>query len=227
MAIIALVLGVVSSSRARADATETAAQVHLDRGVAAFERGDYVIAHRELVAARDLVPHKPNPYRWLALAEVQLGDCTQAVTNIDAFGKRVVAGDPRLAELARLRDLCQRTGILQVTTKPDATLRIDGKVVGKSPYRALSMRSGEHRILAERAGFVTAERSVVVTAGHELTLHLDLASPARPITRRWWFWAIAAGTTVAAAATVFIIASDGSEPSRLPSIRCDDAGCRP
>ena len=218
--------GLLSSSRANADATEAAAQVHLDRGVAAFERGDYEIAHRELAAARDLVPHKANPYRWLALVEIQLGDCTQAVTNIDSFVSRVAADDARLAELARLRDLCQRTGILNVTARPPATLRIDGAIVGTTPFRALSMRAGAHQVVAEKPGFVTASRSVVVTAGQELTVHLDLAAPGKPITRRWWFWALAAGTAIAAG-TAFVLVIDGDDPSRLPPIQCDPAGCRP
>ena len=207
--------------------TEAAAQLHLDRGIAAYERGEYSVALRELGAARDLVPHKPNPYRWLALAMVQLGDCVHAVTNIDAFVSRAPAGDARLPELGRLRELCQRTGILQVTATPEATLRIDGAIVGRTPFRALSMRAGAHRVAAERPGFVAASRSIVVTAGQELTVHLALSPPQKPVTRRWWFWTIAAGSALAAGALVYTFAGGDNDPARLPSIKCGPDGCRP
>lgn len=234
MAIIAF-HALASTRPARADApagaperapTEVAAQRHLDRGIAAFQRGEYSVALRELGAARDLVPHKPNPYRWLALAEIQLGDCVHAVANIDAFVSRAPPGDARLSELGRLRELCQRTGILQVTATPEATLRIDGAIVGKTPFRALSMRAGAHRVAAERPGFVTASRSVVVTAGRELTVHLELSPPSQPMTRRWWFWTIAAGSALAAGTIVFLVAG-GDDDARLPPIHCGPDGCRP
>jgi hypothetical protein len=211
----------------RDPAAEAAAQRHLDRGIAAFERGEFRVALRELGAARDLVPHKPNPYRWLALSAVQLGDCVHAVVNIDAFVARAPAGDARLSELGRLRELCQRTGILKVTAEPEATLRIDGAIVGKTPFRALSMRAGAHEVAAERAGFASASRSIVVTAGKELTVHLALSPPSKPMTRRWWFWTIAAGSAIAAGALVYFVAGGDDDPARLPPIQCGPDGCRP
>jgi hypothetical protein len=93
---------------ARAEEAEDAALRHIDRGVAAFHAGEYTRAHLEFEAAQGLVPARANPYRWLALTEMQLGDCARAVGNIAAFEQRVAAEDPRLAELVRLRVLCVR-----------------------------------------------------------------------------------------------------------------------
>jgi hypothetical protein len=107
-AVVASILVLLVVGRvARGDAQEDAAQVHLDRGIAAFNAKDFTTARHELQAATELAPHKPNPYRWLALTEVQLNDCEHAVVDIDAFVARVPTGDPRIAELARLRELCQ------------------------------------------------------------------------------------------------------------------------
>src|SRR5512139_2653469 len=92
VAIVALAARPVS-----ADPVEDAAQLHLDRGIAAFERGEFLTAHRELQAANELVPAKPNPYRWLALTEVQLGDCARARVNIEGFLERVPEDDARRA----------------------------------------------------------------------------------------------------------------------------------
>lgn len=87
---------------------ENAAQTHLDRGVAAFEAHAYADAHHEFSEASRLAPDRPNPYRWLALTEVQLGDCPAALEHIAAFTARVAADDSRLAEMIRLRALCSR-----------------------------------------------------------------------------------------------------------------------
>jgi len=110
--VVALIL-VAFALPARADDAADAL-THLDKGVAAFRAGDYAFAHGELTLARDLAPAKPNPYRWLALTEVQLGDCPQALGNIDAFLARVKSDDPRVGEMTRLRELCKRGANLQL-----------------------------------------------------------------------------------------------------------------
>ena len=103
---------------ARADDTEAAAQVHLDRGVAAFGAGDFTLALHELQIVVELVPHKPNPYRWLALTEIQQGDCAHARLDVDSFLARVAPDDPRIPELIRARDGCKQRGVPQVTVAP-------------------------------------------------------------------------------------------------------------
>ena len=97
----------LAGATARADDTETAAQLHLDRGVAAFQAGEYPRAHREFAIAHELAPDRANPYRWLALTEVQLGDCAAARGHIDEFVARVRPDDERIAELERLRGSCR------------------------------------------------------------------------------------------------------------------------
>jgi PEGA domain len=212
---------------ARADANETAALAHLDRGVAAFRAKDFARAHREFAAASELAPDRANPYRWLALTEVQIGDCPRAVVHAEAFLSRVPPDDPRAAELVRIRDLCRRTGALRVRSSPSpVSLRIDGEPVGRTPYRSLAMRPGSYRVAAERDGYHPSERMVEVRAGTQVAVRLDLARiPPRPITRRWWFWAAVAGVAAAAATTAILLGADGEEVAVLPPIRCDEAGC--
>jgi hypothetical protein len=106
LALVAVAAAMVP--RAFADENEDAALAHMDRGTAAFNAKEYVRAHREFEAAHELVPDRANPYRWLALTEMQLGDCKQAVGNIAAFETRVAKDDARLAELQRLRVLCEQ-----------------------------------------------------------------------------------------------------------------------
>jgi hypothetical protein len=212
---------------AHGDAAEDAAQVHLERGITAFRAGNFTNAHHELAAASELAPHKPNPYRWLALTDVQLGDCARALVDIESFLARVPAEDARIAELVRLRELCQRTGVLQVTSTPvQASLRIDGAVVGATPYKSLSMRAGSHVLVAEKPGFAATTRSIIVPAGSALEVRLELTARSTPVTRRWWFWPAVAGTALTVAGVALYVAHD-TTPTLLPPVQCDETGCRP
>ena len=224
-AVVAFALAVLAARTARAD--EPTALAHLERGIAAFEAGALERAHAELARAAALAPHKPNPYRWLALVEVQLGECASATRNIAAFRARVAVDDPRLPELERVRDLCERTGVLRVTSTPAAaTLRIDGAAVGATPYRAAALRAGTYTLVAEKPGFAPATRSVVVTGGAEHEVELRLAPAHAPITRRRWFWPVVAGAA-AAVAGVVVYAAVTPRTTLLPPIQCDPGGCAP
>jgi hypothetical protein len=226
-AALALV-SLVSAAPARADdVTEKAALLHLERGVAAFKAGDYLRAHRELEAAHDLAPDRANPYRWLALTEIQLGDCQRALVNIEGFLSRVKPDEPRVAELVRLRELCQRTGVLRVDSTPvRVTLHLDGAYVGTTPFHARSLQSGSHTLRAEARGHRAAHQTVELPAGGTLDVHLRLAPQRRPVHRRWWFWTAVAGAA-AVATTAIVLAGGDDTPTVLPPILCDPAGCRP
>jgi hypothetical protein len=89
-----------------ADTVEGEALVKIDRGIDAFRAGDFAAARREFEAARQLAPGKANPYRWLGLTDVQLGDCHRAVLDFDTFLQLVPANDDRVAEVHRLRAQC-------------------------------------------------------------------------------------------------------------------------
>ena len=113
MRVFALAIVAVGAMQIHAYADETrtedAALVHLDRGVAAFDAKDFATAHHELSIAHELAPDKANPYRWLALTEIQLGDCTSALPHIDGFLSRVPDNDARIPEMTRWREFCTRS----------------------------------------------------------------------------------------------------------------------
>jgi tetratricopeptide (TPR) repeat protein len=106
--VLVIAIALVLPSSAVADTTEETALAHLDRGIAAFNAKDFQRALGELTAAHELVPDKANPYRWLALTEIQLGNCPAALGHIDGFLARVPPEDARVAEMTRWRDFCHR-----------------------------------------------------------------------------------------------------------------------
>jgi hypothetical protein len=226
MRAVLLAIVLLAARPASADPVEDAAQVHLDRGIAAFERHDYLGAHEELAAASKLVPEKPNPYRWLALTEVQLGDCERARGNIEAFLSRVAADDARRAEMLRLRELCSRTGSLAIRTTPGkAQLRIDGALVGLSPYRSGSFAVGNHNVVAEAEGYAAASHDFAITAGGSHDISLTLHKPSTSITRRWWFIPAVVGAAALAGGAIYLATRDEGSTSSLPGVICDANGC--
>ncbi len=205
---------------------EDLALAHLQRGVDAFDAGDYPRALRELTIAHDLAPDRPNPYRWLALTQVQLGDCPAALGNIDGFLARVPLDEPRVGEMVRLRELCTQIGVLHVESSPSpVALRIDDVDVGETPYHGLSMRAGAHTLVAQRPGYARVSRTIDLPAGGELTVRLELAAVQRPLTRRWWFWPTVVGGAAAITGAIVLVTRDPGA-TLLPPVVCDDAGCR-
>jgi PEGA domain len=229
MRAVVLAIVLLAARSASADPEEeAAAQVHLDRGIAAFEKGSFAVAHEEFVQSNKLAPTMPNPYRWLALSEVQLGDCASARTNIDAFLERVAADDARRAEMVRLRELCSRAGTLAIRTKPDqAKLRVDGAHVGASPFRG-TFAVGEHTIAAEAPGYASTLRTVALAAGATVDVELSLERRTTPITRRWWFVPALAGAAVLVGGGIYLATRDsGDSLPMLPGTVCDATGCHP
>jgi hypothetical protein len=229
MRAVAVTIVALASSPAFAQSSiEERAQAHLDRGIKAFERRDFAAAHAEFLEANKLVPDKANPYRYLALTEVQLGDCASATVNIDAFFARAAVDDERRAEMERLRELCSKTGTLSIRTTPErAQLRIDGAPVGTSPFRSSSFAVGRHTVVAEAQGYEKLARSLVVNARETTDVHLELSRPSTPITRRWWFVPAIVVGAAAVTGAIVLATRDSEDPTTIPGIECDASGCRP
>jgi len=103
---------------------------HLDRGVAAYRAGELVRAHAEFTEASRLAPDRPNPYRWLALTEAALGECAAARVHVESFLSRVPPEDPRVPEVAALRERCLAPG---PAATPGAAIRSDGAPPAETP----------------------------------------------------------------------------------------------
>jgi hypothetical protein len=212
---------------ARADTLEREALAHLDRGVAAFRAGDYAGARGAFTEASRLAPDRPNPYRWLALAEAALGDCRAALVDAEAFLSRVPADDPRVPEIAGLRTRCAGLGTVDVVSRPaGATVRVDGAAVATTPARGLALRVGVHDVAVEKPGFAAASHAVEVRPTGTALASFDLVATPPPLIRRWWFW-VAVGAAAATAAGATYALTRGGGETRVPPVFCDAMGCRP
>jgi tetratricopeptide (TPR) repeat protein len=218
----------LAATAAAADPAEDAALAHLDRGVAAYRAGDFARAHDELLEANRLAPDRPNPYRWLALAEAELDDCQSALINIEAFLSRVPAEDARVAELIALRDRCQHTSKIDIdSTPPGASIRLDGgPAIGRTPAKRLVMRTGRHLVTLEKPGFAAQSTQIDVRPFGTNYATFQLRTEQTSITHRWWFW-LALGAVAATAGGLIYEASQSDTPPGLPAVFCTSSGCHP
>lgn len=126
-------------------------------------------------------------------------DCDPAERAIELVSsQRVeVRRDPQPRQVAPTR------GVLKLSTVPTgATLLLDGKSLGLAPWTG-SVQPGGHELRVEQAGHVAARREVVITAGQERSLVIELqrVPPPKPIYKRWYLWtaiAVVAAGVVAA-----------------------------
>jgi PEGA domain len=97
----------------------------------------------------------------------------------------------------------QRGTLNLVLSELPATLRIAASVVGAqvklndvdvglTPIE-ISRPGGRYRMAVAHPGYVTHKNEIAVTAGGESNLRIALQEERIPLTKRWWFWAGAAG----------------------------------
>ena len=204
------------------------APAHLQRGIAAYRARHFAQAVDELLQANGLAPERPEPYRWLALTEVEIDDCPSALLNVDTFLAHAPQGDPAAAELLGVRDRCLHTGNVDVDSNPSgAEVRIDGgPVIAATPAHRLAIRIGTHELTLRKPGFEALHERIEVRAlGHHYASFALTPARDTSLSRHWWFWA-ALGAVAVTAIGITYEATRTTEP-RLAGITCTSSGCTP
>jgi hypothetical protein len=134
--------------------------------------------------------------------------------HIDTFQ---VAGDE---ETELEIDLIPVAGIVKITTaKPGATVKVNGKVVGVTPFDQ-DVRIGKAEFTVSLPGHETWKEAIDVIPGKAYTYDLQLKELPPDMTGKgpafyetWWFWTVI-GVAVAggAAATAVALTSDTAAP---------------
>lgn len=163
----------VSASNAKAEA-----DAHFQKGVAAWKDRRFWEAAEEFEEAYRLSPAFQVLYN-IGRANVALGHSAEA---LDAFQKYLDAGGSAIsperrreieAELEKQR---ARVGGITVRTEPEgAEVRLDGKLVGKTPFDGpLRVTMGAHTIEAQIDGRLPQNRDLNVDGGAEMQIDLKL-----------------------------------------------------
>jgi tetratricopeptide (TPR) repeat protein len=178
----ALALILLLPAAALADKAQDALKL-LDEGIKQFNAGELNEARDSFSRARDLVPDKANPYRWLGLVDARLGRCGDAIKELEIFLQKVPPNDPRAAEAVTLRDRCRedlqpRMGGLTVDTTPQgAEVRLDDAAAppsGATPYRNDALPAGNHVVFVKKGGYEEVTRGVTVVPREVARVELKL-----------------------------------------------------
>jgi tetratricopeptide (TPR) repeat protein len=129
----------------------------------------------------------------------------------------VAAGIPLTVQVRLARIV--RTGKVRVTSsQPNTRVAIDGKDRGFAPLE-LELWAGGHQIDARAEGYQGFRSELMLGAGQERSVDLDLQRPAaseRPVYKKWWFWS-ALGTAVAGGtAAIFLVPARTQAPLQGP-----------
>jgi hypothetical protein len=177
LALIALLPAVALADKAQ-DALKL-----LDDGIKQFNAGELNDARESFSKARDLVPDKANPYRWLGLVDARLGRCGEAIKELEIFLQKVPPNDSRAAEAVTLRDRCRedlqpRLGGLAVDTTPaGAEVRLDDAAAppsGATPYRNDALPAGSHVVFVKKGGYEEVTRGVTIVPREVARVELKL-----------------------------------------------------
>ena len=69
-------------------------------------------------------------------------------------------------------------GMLSVTVKPWAEVTVDGKAIGKTPIRSVSLPPGEHVVMLNHPDYELLRRIVQIQPGAKAALTVDLRDEA-------------------------------------------------
>lgn len=183
-------VAVLWPSRARADEPATTstlteaeaqaqAQAAMERGIAAFGKGDAATALFEYEQAMRLVPRANLPYRYAAEALLQLDRPRAAIEHLEKY----LAMNSRVSDAAAVRARIEslRRERLPGTLKLDATVpgsqvRIDQGVVRTLPIE-VELSPGEHVFVVEHPGRVASTERIHVVGGRTASVTLALGAP--------------------------------------------------
>jgi hypothetical protein len=242
LALLASALLMMCAS-AHADNSSEALQL-LDSGISQFQAGKLEAARDAFLKARDLVPDKANPHRWLGLVYARMGKCSQAVWELESFIRRVPPNDPRTVEAATLRDRCKaelkpKFGALVVDSNPaEASVRLDdanNPVIGTTPYRNEAVPVGSHLVVVEKPGFQTSQKGVQVSEQGTTQVDFSLSpeSIAQPVAAssppekkkpRYWMYGVIGGAAVLVVVALGVglgvgLSNSSSGPTTIDPIR--------
>jgi tetratricopeptide (TPR) repeat protein len=172
---------------------KTAARAHFERGVTAFNERRYADAAQEFDTAYRLSPAFVVLYN-IGQVDAALGRSVEAVDAFDEYLKQGASAVPlkRRAEVqAEIEAEFEHIGAIVVHTTPEAAeIRLDGKLVGKTPLgHSIRATAGKHTVEAVLAAHATEVREIDLAGRAEIMVDFTLAentvqvpAPAPPAT---------------------------------------------
>ena len=236
-AIVVALLCTLTSPELRAEKTELA-RSYFRIGQAYYQQGRYREAIKQFEQAYRLSERAALLYN-IGQAHERLGELGQAVSYYERYLRDSGKKDSDLsAKVDNLRQRLASTGIRVLGGVKGATVKVDGRVVGRLPLaKPISLPAGSHKVEVSKRGYQSFSAFVSVNPGSVLDVQAEMkamavprprprpvapVSPApvvdsnQPSSGRLWTW-IALGTggaLLAAGAVTGVVAmkkADGAE----------------
>lgn len=156
---------------------EDEAKRHFDQGVALFNDGNYSAALAEFEQAYKLRP-QPFVLYNIALTQKSLFRYTDAIASLQKFldESQNLAPEKRAEATQIIAEM--KALLADVTleiTPANATIAIDGRVVGQTPIeKPVSIAAGTHKLEVTADGYEPQKRDLMITAGVPLKITLEL-----------------------------------------------------
>jgi hypothetical protein len=168
---------------ASADGKEQASQ-HFQRAVELLRNRQVREALAEFRLAYGLRPHYSVLFN-IAQAHAELGEAVEAVETLGRYldeGREAISQERRVEVGAKVRQLETRIGLVDIQTSlPGATVSVDGKNVGSSPFsEPFRMNAGAHLVTASHPGYLTAQARAMVSGQQVTTVVLTLITDHQP-----------------------------------------------
>lgn len=144
------------------------------RGQQLFRRGDFVGAQTVFEAAYAAVP---NPIVLLSVAECQVrtGQFEAAATSLARYLTERPTAPDKSEVKAQIGKLREKPGFVHVTSAPiGAAVNVDGVDTGQTTPADLELRSGQHIVFVDLAGYTRGETVVTVEIAKHHTLEIAL-----------------------------------------------------
>jgi hypothetical protein len=190
------------------------AEANIKKGNEFLKNGDYQKAISRFEIALKLAPELSSPYAGIGFAYQGLNDCTRATEAFQSYlaktpeGKLAPDVKSGLSE-CKAKIFCR----FSITSNPaGAEVKINGEVVGKTPYENDELKAGDYQVSITVAGYNTYQFPLKAAAGKEYvipevvlqkegdnsqpkTIYVDRpGDPLPPATKRTWVGVAANGT---------------------------------
>lgn len=243
--LLALALGVLSGpARAQDDDAarrELAKQLFM-QGNEEVAAGRYRSAIPLYEKALSLAPDVAAIHRNLAVVYKKIGRCDKAVPYYDRF-LELRPDAPDVDAMKLERDDCRaileanpnlgqgggEDGTLNLTCdQDDATVSIDGAVMGRTPIQPLNLKAGSYNITIGKPGFEPFQRRIAIAGGRDIVLNVTLEKERQRGPKKvkdpnlpWKWTTIGAGSALVVTGVVFTVLAE------LDRAEYEDAGRTP
>ncbi len=149
---------------------------HFQQGVALFNDGNFDGALAEFTASYD-AQQIPEVFYNIALSQKALFRYSDAIASLHRYIERAsgLSGAKRREVEALIIDMQALLAPVSIEVSvADARVAVDGNVIGLSPLGAVQIAGGTHRLTVTLDGYDADERTLLVTAGAPLAVHVVL-----------------------------------------------------